>query len=200
MQAVRAARYSPKGHLSWHLSDPSDGISYGQSESVSRSMQALNTAVVGAMPGPSPGSLSSRSLRAGGSVLTVSGDENSTHMRAANSEKLRPPSSGPAPLSRASDQGRASWHEARGPEARAASISLPGVLSPHGSLDYRTAASALDSQTGLECRLLLPHGTRGHKRPRLEDKLREGMAVRAFLADRHSNFDSGEDSLPCSVD
>lgn len=25
----------------------------------------------------------------------------------------------------------------------------------------------------LECRLMLPHGTRGHKRPRLEDRLKE---------------------------
>lgn len=132
-----------------------------------------------------PSGPSSCSYLAGSQMLTISMDTRTAHMHAASSEKLK--------LSRATDWGTASWHEARCPDSSATSENLPRVVPQHSLLGYRTAASGLEREAGLECRLQMPHGTRSHKRPRLEDRLKEGTAVRAFLANRRSKLESGFD-------
>ena len=132
--------------------------------------------------------------------MKVSMDTRSGHMHTGNPENLRLPSTGPAPLSRASDHGRqGSWRKARGTNPRAATQSLPVVSPLDVSSDYRTAASGLDSKAGVEGCLRGPQGPRSHKRPRLEDRLKEGMAVRAFLTNRHASSDSGKGSLACTA-
>lgn len=208
MQAIGAAQYSPMGHLSWDLPGSSDRMSQIQSQSVCRPGHLLHAPMRGAPPGALPSSPSSRTYPAGSQMLTLSVDTRTTHMHAFSPEGLRPPSNGPAPLSRATDWDSASWHEARDPNPRATNNNLTGrhLESPtlpntpqHSLSGHRAAASGPESEVGLECPLMVPPGTRSHKRPRLEDKLKEGTAVQAFLASRRSKLESGEDQLVCST-
>ncbi|KAL3160301.1 hypothetical protein ABBQ38_009693 [Trebouxia sp. C0009 RCD-2024] len=201
-QAIGAAQYSPMGHLSWDLPGSSDRMSQIQSQSVCRPGHLLHAPMRGAPPGALPSSPSSRTYPAGSQMLTLSVDTRTTHMHAFSPEGLRPPSNGPAPLSRATDWDSASWHEARDPNPRATNNNLTGrhLESPtlpntpqHSLSGHRAAASGPESEVGLECPLMVPPGTRSHKRPRLEDKLKEGTAVQAFLASRRSKLESGYD-------
>lgn len=62
-----------------------------------------------------------------------------------------------------------SFPKAHDPCSRAAVSCPKGHTQPpsqRGPLDFRGVE-------GLECRVMFPHGTRSHKRPRLEDRLRE---------------------------
>ena len=175
-----ADQYSPVDHVSWALKRFSDSADYTHTHSVSQPGHILNAALTGAFPGALPSGPSSCTCWAGGDILTVSTDTRSAHMHGTDFEKLRPPYNAFSSLSKASDKGRASLHEAPKPDTRATDKGLPGRFLSNGTSGCRPVTGGLKPQVGLECRLQLPHGTRSNKRPRLEDKLKEVVTRHAL--------------------
>lgn len=116
-------------------------------------------------------------------LLIVPADIRSAHARTPPSEKLRPPSTGSLDLAQTTARGRAGLNEV--PASRATYMGLPAWPSPQSTSKYRPITGSFGPHASLECRLTLPHGTRGHKRPRFEDKLKEVTVKRAFKTDAH---------------
>lgn len=175
-QAVRATtEYSPRGYVSWNPAGFTDGTDQISSRNTSRPELFSNAVLNGAILGATQSSPSRYQTER--ELLRTSTDIGSAHTRTNNSETLRPPSSGSFRLADAIDRDRASLSEA--PGSRALHKGLPGWCPPQGTAEYRPGFS---SHADLECRLTLPRGTRGHKRPRLEDKLKE-VINNAFIFD-----------------
>ena len=166
-QAVRATQNSPWGPVS---SDP-EGCSHNtdgdQNPSVSRSGLFLKAPLADGVPRVNSSSPSN--LQGGRNVLTPPADIRSAHTLTTRAQKLSPSFTGSSNPAQPIE--RASLSKATG--FTASNKSLPGWCPPHNTSDYRAAAGNFATHAGLECRLTLPHGTRVHKRPRLEEKLKE---------------------------
>lgn len=178
-QEVRATRHSPKGHACWDQTGSSDSSDHIRNPSVPKPGPFwLKAPMIGAVPRVTSSSPSN--YQSGQDIPTTATDIRGARTCATHSERLRPPSTG-FNLAQAIDRGRASLGTA---QSSGATHKGP----PQSTSDHRAAAGEFSSQAGLECRLTLPHGTRGHKRPRLEDKLNEVLPAACFV-ERHI-FDS----------
>ena len=168
-QAVRATQDSPRRHVSLDPTGSSDSTDRVLNPSVSRPGHFLKAPPIGDVPRVNPSSPSN--FQAGWDVLTPPADIRNAHTRTTHAHELSPPFTGSFDLAQLDDRGKARLSEA--PGLTASNKGLPGWCPPQSTSDYKAAAGNSATHAGLECRLTLPHGTRGHKRPRLEDKLTE---------------------------
>lgn len=152
--------------MSWDPAGFTDGTDHLSRPTASRPGLFPNALVTGTVPGVTQSSPSN--YQTGRDLLTTPTDIGSAHTRTTISEKLRPPITDSFSLADATDRSRASLSGT--PDSRAMHKGLPGWCPPQGTSEYRPG---FNSHADLECRLTLPRGTRGHKRPRLEHKLKE---------------------------
>ena len=194
MQAVRATRCSPRSHVCRDPTGSLGGTGCAPNPSISEPGHVLKAPLTGAVAGVAPSSPSK--YQAGCSLSTTPRDIRDAHTWITHSEKLRPPSTGSFKQAEAIDRGKTSLNEA--PGSGATNNGLPKWSPPQSTLDHRAAAGDFATHAGLECRLTLPHGTRGHKRPRLDDKLQEVTDKACIFVATHTSLIHGVSLCLCA--